>query len=60
MALPLSGPLLMAAIGLDPRRLLTSGPWAPLTVVAGLMLAGIGWAWLARLAERVVRGPTIT
>lgn len=58
-ALPLSGPLFMAALGLDPRRLVTFGPWLWLALTAGVGLAAFGRWWLRRLAERVVRGPTI-
>lgn len=60
VALPLSGPVFMIALGLDPRRLATGGPWLWLTLAAGVGLAITGRVWLHRLAERVVRGPTIS
>lgn len=58
-ALPLSGPLCMTALGLDPRRLATGGPWLWLALAAGVGLALVGRLWLRRMADRVVRGPAL-
>lgn len=59
-ALPLSAPLVVAALGLDPRALATGGPWVTCAIATGVVLALIGRTWLRRLADRVLRGPTIS
>lgn len=58
-ALPLAGPLLAAALGVDLRRVAAAGVWVWVAVGVGLALAAIGRIWLRRLAERVVRGPRV-
>lgn len=59
-ALPVAGPLLAVAVGVDLARLATSGPWVWISVGVGMLLAGVGRVWLGRLAERVTRGPTVS
>ncbi len=59
-ALPLSGPLFAAVLGIDIRAVATSGPWLWMSVASGVLLAVLGRMWLARLAAAVVRGPTLS
>lgn len=50
--LPASGPVVGAAMGVDPRTLYLSSPLAAGSLVLGLLLAAGAWWWSRRILER--------
>ena len=54
-ALPLVGPLVGWAFGVDPMRLYWAGPVTQLATLAGLGLLLLGWLWCRALVRRVCR-----
>ena len=58
-ALPLGGPLLALALGVDPAALYLGSPLCICCLVAGVALALAGRAWVRRLVAQAVEGPVV-
>jgi tight adherence protein B len=58
-ALPLGGPLVALALGVDPRELYTGSAVTGLCLVAGGVLVLGGRWWVARMVRNVARGPVL-
>lgn len=58
-ALPLGGPLLAFAVGVDPMQAYVRSPIAWWCLVAGGVLVLAGRIWVRRLVEQVARGPVL-
>lgn len=52
-ALPSGGVLIAASFGIDPVRLYTASPASGWCLGIGIVAAGLGWAWAARLVRQV-------
>ncbi|MGN6637106.1 MAG: type II secretion system F family protein, partial [Oryzihumus sp.] len=59
-ALPIGGPLIALAVGLDPSRLYLGSPLNQLCLVMGVVLALAGRVWVRRLVAGAVRGPVLS
>lgn len=57
--LPLAGPLLGIAVGIDPRELYGASALAEASCVAGVLLALLGRLWVRRMLDGVTRGPVL-
>lgn len=57
--LPLAGPLLGLAVGVDPVTTYVRSPTAWGCVAVGLLLVLLGRAWVERLVSAVARGPVL-
>ncbi|HET7661731.1 MAG TPA: type II secretion system F family protein, partial [Oryzihumus sp.] len=58
--LPLGGPLIALAVGLDPSRLYLGSALNQVCLVIGVVLALAGRAWVRRLVAGAVRGPVLS
>lgn len=58
--LPIGGPLIAVAVGLDPSRLYLGSPLNQLCLVMGVALALVGRVWVRRLVAGAVRGPVLS
>jgi len=58
--LPIGGPLIALAVGLDPSRLYLGSPLNQACLVMGVVLAVAGRAWVRRLVAGAVRGPALS
>ena len=58
--LPVGGPLLAAAMGLDLGRLYLSSPLVWGCLAAGLALVLVGRLWVARLVAHAMHGPMLS
>ncbi|MGZ4751350.1 MAG: type II secretion system F family protein [Oryzihumus sp.] len=58
--LPIGGPLIALAVGLDPSRLYLGSPLNQACLVMGVVLAVAGRAWVRRLVAGAVRGPVLS
>ncbi|WP_284305799.1 type II secretion system F family protein [Mobilicoccus caccae] len=59
MALPLGGPLLAVAVGVDPVEAYLTSPTAWACLAAGGVLVLLGRAWVDRSVRDVARGPVL-
>jgi len=57
--LPLGGPLLAMAVGVDPVEAYVTSPTAWACLAAGLGLVAVGRWWVERLVAQVARGPVL-
>lgn len=57
--LPLGGPLLAMAVGVDPVDAYVSSPTAWACVAVGAVLVVLGRLWVRRLVDAVARGPVL-
>ena len=57
--LPLGGPLVALALGVDPATVYLGSPVAVACLVIGVLLALVGRAWVRRLVARAVSGPVV-
>lgn len=58
--LPIGGPLIALAVGLNPSRLYLGSPLNQACLVMGVLLAVAGRAWVRRLVAGAVRGPVLS
>ena len=58
--LPIGGPLIALAVGLDPSRLYLGSPLNQVCLVMGVVLAVAGRVWVRRLVAGAVRGPVLS
>ncbi|HYO84996.1 MAG TPA: type II secretion system F family protein [Dermatophilaceae bacterium] len=58
--LPLGGPLLAFAVGVDPASMLAAPGPTLVSVAAGVALLVAGRQWVRRLVARTLRGPVVT
>ena len=59
-ALPLGGPFLALALGVDPSELYGSSPLTGGCLAAGGVLVLAGRSWVARMVRGVTRGPVLS